>query len=100
MEKTRSEIGLYRSVRFGVSGDERSYLRKKWGNKWKLGTRRKAGKVTRLKTPKVSRHPKMAEERSEDRGYSLSALAFLYRERWPYFIVQDPLDHDQTPCHD
>ena len=55
--------------------------------------------MTRLKMPKVSRQPRMAEERSEDRCYSLSTSACLCRERWTYFVVQDPLDHDETPCH-
>ena len=41
----------------------------------------------------------MAEERSEDRCCSLSTLARLCRERRTYFIVQNPLDHDQTPYH-
>ena len=53
----------------------------------------------RLKTPKVMRQPKMAEERSEDRCCTLSACASRWRGRRTYFIVQNALEHDKTPCH-
>ena len=52
-----------------------------------------------LKTPKIIMQPKMAEERSEDRCYTTSACAFRRRGRRTYLIVQDALEHDQTPCH-
>ena len=81
-------------------GNERLYLRKKWGNRWRLGTRRKAGKVTRLKIPKVIKQPRIAEERSEDRCCSNSIRVFPCHGRRTYFIVQNSLEHDQTPCHE
>ncbi len=45
----------------------KSYFRRKWGIRYRPGKSTKVGKVMRLKMPKVTREPRRALERSEDR---------------------------------
>ena len=45
----------------------KTYFRRKWGIRYRPGKSTKVGKVMRLKMPKVTREPRRAEERSEDR---------------------------------
>lgn len=42
-------------------------LREKWGSRYSPGTKRKAGKVIRVKVPKVRREPRRAEDTMEER---------------------------------
>lgn len=46
---------------------EKAYLRRKWGKRYKPGRNKKAGKVMRLNMPNVTREPRSAEDRSDDR---------------------------------
>jgi len=50
-----------------VSARSEKGLRRKWGSRYSPGAMRKAGKVMRVKVPKVRREPRRAEDTIEER---------------------------------
>lgn len=81
----------------------KTYFRRKWGIRYRPGKSTKAGKVMRLKMPKVTREPSRAEERNEDRCWNSASLAdggaqFESGDK-TNLIIPNSLDHDQTPCY-